>query len=92
MQTQRQQYIMQIAQQVENSWLRPVTTTAGQSCEVIVKQTMSGDVIDVRVQACNSDNAFQRSVERAVQKASPLPLPPDPELFEREIVFKFKPR
>ena len=92
LQTQRQQYIMHIAQLVENNWLRPVTTTAGQSCEVIVRQTMSGEVIDVRVQACTSDNAFQRSVERAVRKASPLPLPPDPELFEREIYFKFKPR
>ncbi len=92
LQTQRQQYIMLIAQKVENNWLRPVLTTAGQSCEVIVTQTMSGSVIDVRVQSCTSDNAFQRSVERAVRKASPLPLPPDPELFDREIYFKFKPR
>jgi len=92
LQTQLQQYMMQIKQQVNNNWLRPVTTTAGQSCEVIVTQTMSGDVIDVRVQACTSDKAFQRSVERAVRKASPLPLPPDPELFDREIYFKFKPR
>jgi colicin import membrane protein len=92
LQTQRQQYIMLIAQKVENNWLRPVSTTSGQSCDVIVRQTMSGDVIDVRVQSCTSDNAFQRSVERAVQKASPLPLPPDPELFDREIYFKFKPR
>ena len=92
LQTQRQQYIMHIAKKVENNWLRPVSTKAGQSCDVIVTQTMSGDVIDVRVQSCTSDNAFQRSVERAVQKASPLPLPPDPELFDREIYFKFKPR
>ena len=92
LQTQRQQYIMQITQQVNNSWLRPVNTTAGQSCEVIVRQTMSGDVIDVQLQACTSDDAFKRSVERAVRKASPLPLPPDPELFDREIHFKFNPR
>ncbi len=92
LQTQRQQYIMQIAQKVENNWLRPVSTAAGQSCEVKVTQTMSGDVLDVIVQSCTSDNAFQRSVERAVRKASPLPLPPDPELFDREIYFKFKPR
>jgi len=92
LQTQRQQYIMQIAQKVENNWLRPATTSEEQSCEVIVTQTMMGDVIDVLLQACTSDNAFQRSVERAVRKASPLPLPPDPELFDRKIYFKFKPR
>lgn len=92
LQTQRQQYIMQIAQAVNNSWLRPAVNTEGQSCDVIVTQTMMGDVIDVRLQSCSSDNAFQRSVERAVRKASPLPLPPNPDVFDREINFTFKPR
>lgn len=92
LQTQRSQYIMQIAQQVENNWLRPATNIEGQSCDVIVTQTMTGDVIDVRLQSCTSDNAFQRSVERAVRKASPLPLPPNPDVFDREIYFTFKPR
>ncbi len=92
LQTQRQQYIMLLAKKVENNWLRPVSTAVGQSCEVMVTQTISGDVLDVMVQSCTSDNAFQRSVERAVRKASPLPLPPDPKLFDREIYFKFKPR
>lgn len=92
LQTQREQYIIEIAHQVENNWLRPVGGTEGQSCDVMVTQTMSGDVIDVMVQSCTGDNAFQRSVERAVRKASPLPLPPDPELFDREIHFTFKPQ
>ena len=92
LQTQRQQYIMLIAQKVENNWLRPVTTSEGQSCDVIVTQTMMGDVIDVRLQSCTNDNAFQRSVERAVRKASPLPSPPNPDVFDREIYFTFKPR
>ena len=90
LQTQLQQYMMQIDQAVENNWLRPATSSEEQSCEVIVTQTMSGDVIDVQLQSCSSDNAFQRSVERAVRKASPLPLPPDPELFDRKIQFTFK--
>ena len=85
-----QQYFMQIDRAVENNWLRPATTSEEQSCEVIVTQTMSGDVIDVQLQSCSSDKAFQRSVERAVRKASPLPLPPDPELFDRKIQFTFK--
>jgi len=92
LQTMRQQYIMLIKQKVENNWMRPANTSDDQSCEIIVTQTMMGDVIDVMLQACTSDNAFQRSVERAVRKASPLPLPPDPELFDRKIYFKFKPR
>lgn len=90
--TQRQKYVVQIAQKVENNWLRPASNIEGFSCDVFVTQTMSGDVIDVRLKACASDNAFQRSVERAVRKASPLPLPPNPDVFDREINFTFKPR
>ena len=94
LQTQREQYIMDIAQDVENNWLRPATNVEGQSCDVIVTQAMSGDVIDVRLQSCSSssDNAFKRSVERAVRTASPLPKAPNPDVFEREIYFTFKPR
>ena len=92
LQTLRQKYIMLIAQKVENNWLRPVSNMEGQSCDVVVTQTMMGDVIDVRLQSCTNDNAFQRSVERAVRKASPLPLPPNPDVFDREIYFTFKPR
>ena len=92
LQTLRDKYIIQIQKKVENSWIRPVSNSKGQSCDVIVTQTMMGDVTGVKVQSCTSDNAFQRSVESAVHKASPLPMPPDPELFDREIYFKFKPR
>ena len=91
LQTQRSQYAAAITQAVNKNWLRPASTVDGQSCDVIVTQTMSGVVIDVQLGSCTSDNAFQRSVERAVRQASPLPLPPDPELFDKEIYFTFKP-
>jgi colicin import membrane protein len=47
--------------------------------------------VDVRVGACNGDDAVRRSIEAAVYKSSPLPPPPDPSLFERELLFKFEP-
>lgn len=92
LQTQREQYIIQIARKVENNWLRPAANIDGQSCDVIVTQTMKGDVIDVRLQSCTGDTAFQRSVERAVRKAEPLPLAPNPDVYDSKIYFTFKPR
>ena len=89
--TQRQQYGLRIKQAVEHNWLRPATNIEGFSCDVIIRQTMTGDVIDVQLKSCTNDNALQRSVERAVRKASPLPLPPNPDVFDREIQFTFKP-
>jgi colicin import membrane protein len=47
----------------------------------------------VEVTKSSGDASFDRSVETAVQKAVPLPLPADPALFERfrEITFVFDP-
>ncbi len=91
LQTLRSQYVRLIEQKVERNWLRPVTATSDMFCEIIVTQTSLGDVIDVILKKCVNDLAFQRSIERAVRKASPLPPPPSPEVFDREIHFTFRP-
>ncbi|HEX9802599.1 MAG TPA: cell envelope integrity protein TolA [Gammaproteobacteria bacterium] len=86
----RQQYVADIRNKVERSWRRE-TGSRGSHCRVLIHQIPSGEVIDVRLNECDGDVAFQRSVEAAVRKASPLPLPSDPEVFEREIEFVFEP-
>jgi hypothetical protein len=35
---------------------------------------------------------MRRSIEDAVNRASPLPAPPDPALFDRNIRFNFRPK
>jgi colicin import membrane protein len=40
---------------------------------------------------CTGDAAFARSVETAVLRSSPLPPPPNPALFDRNLLFNFKP-
>ena len=56
-----------------------------------VTQIPSGDVIDVRIGRCNGDDAVLRSIEAAVLRASPLPKPPIPALFERNLQVIFHP-
>jgi colicin import membrane protein len=85
-------YVKLIEQKVESNWLRPPGVQASQSCEVYVRQTTLGDVISVNLQACSGDVAFRNSIERAVWKASPLPPPPNPEVFDNEIRFTFRPQ
>jgi colicin import membrane protein len=48
-------------------------------------------VINVTVGECNGDDAVVRSIEAAVLKASPLPLPPVLALFQRNLKFEFVP-
>jgi len=87
----RGQYIADIKDKVARSWIRPASAKQGLSCDVVVNQIPGGEVISVRTTKCIGDEVFRRSVESAVYKASPLPRPSDPALFDREIVFTFKP-
>jgi colicin import membrane protein len=91
--SKRAEYGKLIKQKVENKWRQPPAVNANQSCNVYVKQTMSGDVIDVQVRQCSSGVSvmFKESVVNAVWAASPLPKPPHPEVFANEIEFLFRP-
>ncbi len=87
------QYTAGIRQAVQNNWLQPPSARPGMQCTVKVNLIPGGDVAGVRIVVSSGDAAFDRSVENAVRKAAPLPLPPDPGLFEnfRELTFVFKP-
>ena len=87
-------YVGIIGQQVERNWIRPPTSQSGLSCVVRVQLVPGGDVVSVQVVQGSGDAAFDRSVEAAVYRAAPLPLPPDPGLFEsfRTLQFRFAPK
>jgi len=86
-------YVEIIRQKVERNWLRPAGSHAGMSCVVAVSLIPGGDVLQARVTRSSGDPVFDRSVETAVLKASPLPLPPDASLFDRfrDLEFVFSP-
>jgi len=88
----RGRYIADIQNKVERNWIRPASAKQGLKCKVVVNQIPGGEVINVTVTQCIGDDIFRRSVESAVYKASPLPRPSDPGLFDREIIFTFKPK
>jgi len=55
-------------------------------CVVRVIQGPSGIVLDVSIVACEGGSpAYRMSIENAVYKADPLPLPGDASLFDREL-------
>ena len=92
LQTLRAQYIKLIEQQVERNWLPPANMTEGWYCEVMVQQNLLGDVTNVQMIKCNGSEAFKSTVERAVMKASPLPSPPDPQVFDKKLQIRFSPK
>jgi colicin import membrane protein len=76
---------------VQRAWIKPPSATPGVDCLVQVTQVPGGEVTGARVTQCNGDAAVRQSIENAVYRASPLPEPPDPALFERNFTLRFRP-
>lgn len=87
------EYTSAIKQKVQRNWIKPSSAAGGLSCEVRVTLIPGGDVASVRVIRSSGDAVFDRSVEAAVRRAAPLPLPPDTALFDRfrDLQFRFNP-
>jgi colicin import membrane protein len=85
------EYVALIRQKVERNWVRPPGAAAGLECELYVTQIPGGQVTGVRIGNCPADDAVRRSIEAAVLRASPLPMPANQALFERNLRFVFKP-
>jgi colicin import membrane protein len=85
-------WIGQIANRIQRAWLKPPSARPGIECIVHVTQVPGGVVTSAKVGECNGDAAVRESIEAAVMRASPLPPPPDPALFERDLDIRFKPQ
>jgi colicin import membrane protein len=81
----------QITARIQRAWLKPESARPGIECVLDVTQVPGGEVTNVRIGTCNGDQAVRESIEAAVYRASPLPPPPDPSLFQRELVITFRP-
>lgn len=92
-QTEVERYKGLIRQKVSRHWNRPAGAAKGLQCTVRVRLVPGGEVLTAAVSRSSGDAAFDRSVENAVYKATPLPVPQEPKLFEyfREIEFVFSP-
>ncbi len=84
-----------IKRAVTRHWNIPANASRDLKCIVKVRIIPSGDVVDVQIIQSSGDAAFDNSVEKAVYRAAPLPVPPaESGLFDnfREVNFEFEPR
>jgi colicin import membrane protein len=56
-----------------------------------VVQLPTGDVLSVKLKKSSGNPALDTAIERAILKASPLPLPEPRSLFERQLELTFRP-
>ena len=72
--------------------LLPPGLTGNPEAIFSVKLLPSGDVLDVQKRKSSGHAGYDDMVERAIRNATPLPLPTDPKVFQRELELKFRPR
>ena len=85
------EWLSLIRDRVTRRWIRPASASRGLNCEVNVTQVPGGEVTHVEIGSCNGDAAVRESIEAAVMRASPLPSPSNPDLFDRNLKFNFRP-
>ncbi|MGQ0697663.1 MAG: cell envelope integrity protein TolA [Panacagrimonas sp.] len=76
---------------IGSRWLRPPGLPPGLRCTVQIDILPNGEVISVKIVRSSGNPSFDASVENAVYKASPMPLPEDPKAFERSLQPTFTP-
>jgi colicin import membrane protein len=86
-----QSYVASLQNSITRAWLKPASARPGVVCKIDVTQVRGGEVIKAKVTDCNGDAAVRQSIENAVYRASPLPEPSNPALFQRTITLVFKP-
>ena len=83
-------YILTIKSKIENNWLIPHDSKHDKICTAIVNQLPSGKVTSVKIHGCKGDVLYIDSLINAVWKSSPLPIAPDIEVFQENIVLQFE--
>ena len=81
-------YIPAIRNKVVNEWM-VVDVSESFKTTVLVKIDVSGEVKSATVTNSSGSDEFDRSVVLAVLKASPLPIPPNPEFYNYIQEFQF---
>ncbi|HKQ27296.1 MAG TPA: energy transducer TonB [Burkholderiales bacterium] len=85
-------YENRIRIKVRQGWILPQDLQGNPEAVFDVVQLPSGDVISVKLSKTSGNPAYDAAVERAILKASPLPLPEPRSLFARQLKLTFRPR
>lgn len=87
-------YITLIQNHVKRQIVEPPNLQGNPQVEFDVVLIPGGEVLNVKLRRTSGVPAYDAAVERAILKASPLPLPPDPALFQqfRDLHLKIRPK
>lgn len=82
-------YTTLIKQKIQRNWIKPQGDLTSFLATFNIRLIPGGDVIEVRITRTSGNLVYDRNAERAIYKASPLPLPKNPALAARFYNFYF---
>ena len=82
-----------VLQAISQQWLLPANVDKKLYAELLIRVAPGGVVLDAQLIKSSGDVTLDRSARAAVFKASPLPVPKEPDAFEafRQFILKVKP-
>ncbi len=83
-------HVAMIAQKIERNWRQPLDAPTNLQCKIDIVLLPSGKVVSVKVVESSGNLSFDRSVETAVRRASPLPVPADSVIFKQFEVMRLR--
>jgi colicin import membrane protein len=88
------EYKRRIAERIKRFIIEPPSLQGNPEVELRITVLPGGEVLDVRIVRSSGQPLWDSAAERAVMRAQPLPLPPDPALMRefRELNLKFRPK
>ncbi len=88
------EYKRRIADKIKRFIVEPPNLQGNPEVEFSVTVLPGGEVLDVKTRRPSAVAAWDSAVERAIRRAQPLPLPPDPALMRdfRELDLVFRPK
>jgi colicin import membrane protein len=83
-----------IAEKIRQRIVEPPSLQGNPEVELRITVLPGGEVLDVRIARSSGQALWDSAAERAVLRAQPLPLPPNPALMRefRELNLKFRPK
>ncbi|HJT60044.1 MAG TPA: energy transducer TonB [Burkholderiales bacterium] len=84
------EYIAKIQAKVRNNWILPQDLQGNPEAIFLVIQLPTGEILNTKLLRSSGNPAYDIAVERAILKSSPLPLPSERSLFDRELKLTFR--
>ena len=84
-------YVRRIQAKVKGNVTLPPDMNGNPEAIFEVVQLPTGEIIDAVLRKSSGVRAYDEAVQRAIIKASPLPRPEPPALFQRSLTLKFRP-